>query len=561
MCQTLVVASCVLTGCQVDVWLGDPWATGDTDAQGGSPSLEQAPCLRAVPSLVDFGMVTEGQRGERPLSLRNTCASPVTVTGFLLSGSPALQVVAEGVSWSSGPVTAIDGVTFQAPVEIGGGQEAPIQLAFEPAKPDGAVANVVWLSDDPYGGYGLAVQLKGNTATPCVVTFPKAMDFGGALIEDTSQRELLVKSCGGTPLNVHSLSVTGASASRFEISSDGGVSETPLEPGEVRTVAMTFNPEGVATRSDDGTPLRERAVLVLETDTFHGEMRVDLEGFGADHPCPHAIIAPGPPSVLAPGESVSFDGGASYGVGASVSSWTWSLESPPGALATLTSPHIPSRALLEPQGLGSHTVWLDVADTDGRVACAPTQHVVNVLLEEGLVVELWWETQGDPDPTDTGPGAGTDLDLHVLHELATGLDVDGDEVFDGWFDKPFDVFWGNQSPNWGVVGDPKAEDDPELVADDFDGAGPERMVLGSPEEDRAYRVGVHHWDAHGYGPATPWVRIWWQGELIHEAGGVALVEDDLWYVGTVGAEGVWTQPGPEPVIYPGVRKPLSLKAH
>jgi len=216
--------------------------------------------------------------------------------------------------------------------------------------------------------------------------------------------------------------------------------------------------------------------------------------------------------------------------------------------------------VLASDALGLHTITLMVTDADGLSACASTQHVVDVLEPKGLSVELWWETPGDPDPADTGLGTGTDLDLHLLHELAVGLDLSGDESFDGWFDKPFDVFWANPNPNWGVVGDPKAGDDPVLTYDDYDGTGPERIVLENPEPTRPYRVGVHHWDDHGHGPATAWVRVWWDGELVHEAGGVLLVEDVLWDVGTLEVGGGWSSPGVEPLVHTGVRKPVTLKA-
>ncbi|MDP6946267.1 MAG: hypothetical protein QF464_19115, partial [Myxococcota bacterium] len=295
-------------------------------------------------------------------------------------------------------------------------------------------------------------------------------------------------------------------------------------------------------------------------DAFEPEVRVALQGFGAAEPCPHAVITPGVPAKVAPGESVAFDGGASYGVGTTIATWLWSLEAPPGVVATLASPDAPSRAILSSSALGTHTVTLTVTDTDGLEACAPTHHAVEVSLDTGLIAEVWWHTPGDPDPTDTGLGTGSDLDLHLLHAHAVGIDVDGDGTLDGWFDKPFDVFWGNPEPNWGVVDeDAKTSDNPALTEDDFDGTGPERIVLEAPETGGTYRVGVHHWDDHGHGPATAWVRVWWDGQLVHEAGGVVMHEGTLWDVGTIGGDGVWTSNDPDPLVHTGVPRPESLK--
>jgi hypothetical protein len=196
--------------------------------------------------------------------------------------------------------------------------------------------------------------------------------------------------------------------------------------------------------------------------------------------------------------------------------------------------------------LGAHSVALTVSDEKGLVACASAVHTVEIVEAAGLAVELWWET-------------GSDLDLHLLHELAVGVDVDGDEEFDGWFDKPFDVFWGNPSPNWGVIEELNEDDNPVLTFDDYDGWGPERIVLSAPESGRAYRVGVHHWDDRGSGPGRAWVRVWSDGQLIHEVSVESLPEDALWEVGGVDAQGAWVSPGEAPLLSLGVHRPVELK--
>jgi hypothetical protein len=154
--------------------------------------------------------------------------------------------------------------------------------------------------------------------------------------------------------------------------------------------------------------------------------------------------------------------------------------------------------------------------------------------DNGIVVELVWTTPSDPDPLDEGPETGADLDLHFLHPAATGQDVDGDGVLDGWFDQPFDCFWFNTHPNWGVL-DPLVDDDPAFLVDDDDGAGPEIVAFEDPNEELTYRVGVHYWSDHGYGTSYATVRVFLQGALVFEMAEVELADHDFWEVATIDA--------------------------
>ena len=149
----------------------------------------------------------------------------------------------------------------------------------------------------------------------------------------------------------------------------------------------------------------------------------------------------------------------------------------------------------------------------------------------GFRVELVWNTPGYPDQSDAGPEAGSDVDLHVAHPLAdVGQDHDGDGSPDPWFDQPYDVFWFNPHPNWGTpeIG----ADDPSLDRDDTDGAGAEVISLRRPENNAIYRVGVHYWSDHRYGPSTATVRIYIDSTRVFSET-ANLVNHDLWDVATI----------------------------
>jgi hypothetical protein len=149
-----------------------------------------------------------------------------------------------------------------------------------------------------------------------------------------------------------------------------------------------------------------------------------------------------------------------------------------------------------------------------------------VVSDQAIHIELTWETPLDPDPYDEGPEAGTDLDLHFKHPKAMWNEEEG------WFHQPFDCYWFNRHPNWGSL-DPEAGDDPSLDRDDTDGAGPENLNLGSPEDGQIYALAVHVHDDHAYGPSWARVRVYIFGALVLETAPVELVSHDLWKVATI----------------------------
>jgi hypothetical protein len=201
-------------------------------------------------------------------------------------------------------------------------------------------------------------------------------------------------------------------------------------------------------------------------------------------------------------------------------------------------------------------VW----DEANAESCVVAERQVQVTADEAIHIELVWDTPNDPDQTDEGPEAGADPDLHFLHPWATGLDVDEDGAPDGWFDIPFDTFWNNPQPDWGVRDD--GADDPGLDRDDTDGAGPENINLDLPEVGVTYRVGVHVWNDHGFGPSIATVRVYVDGILVYETAGTPIVHHDLWEICTIawpsGTVTPTTDGAGGPKITPDYEHPLYL---
>jgi hypothetical protein len=135
--------------------------------------------------------------------------------------------------------------------------------------------------------------------------------------------------------------------------------------------------------------------------------------------------------------------------------------------------------------------------------------------EAGLHVELTWNTPGDPVP---GDEVGTDMDLHLRHPS-------GGAFWGG----TFDCYSANPTPDWGVSG---TSDDPWLFFEDDDGAGPEAIQITQPEPVE-YDIGVHYVDDLSFGGSTATVRVFLDGTMISEYLDKSLVEDDIWFMGTV----------------------------
>lgn len=155
---------------------------------------------------------------------------------------------------------------------------------------------------------------------------------------------------------------------------------------------------------------------------------------------------------------------------------------------------------------GSYVACLTVRDHQG--ATSPEECLsIEAQRPPLLTVQLVWDS-------------GADLDLHLRHP-------NGD-----WFEAPWDCFWMNRHPNWGLLG--STSDDPRLDRDDTDGVGPENIVLPEPEDRVTYEVGVDFF-AHDDAPETnATVRIFESGELVAQTTR-PLVDGGIWVAASVTA--------------------------
>lgn len=94
-----------------------------------------------------------------------------------------------------------------------------------------------------------------------------------------------------------------------------------------------------------------------------------------------------------------------------------------------------------------------------------------------------------------------------------------------------------------------------------DGAGPETVLVEWPETEGSYRVAVHAWDDHGYGPSAATVRVRVFEQLVYERT-ATLESGDLWCVGLLewpeGTVRPCEAPGGAPRITPDYPRPSWL---
>ncbi len=506
------------------------------------------PVLVVTPDQLDFGRVGLGERAQKSVQLLNQGSAPLVVDRFVLSGHPGFSLAAGGAVWPVSAETSSAGVTLDAPLTVASGTAERLTLRFEPAGPEPANGTLILFSNDPSAPSGVVVPLQGNVGGPCIALNPKSIDFGGKLVGKRALVDVDITSCGDQPLEITQIALRDGSDPSFELALDGlpttgaagppsalGPGDPPLvlQPNQTARFQVAYVPEAVSPLGDDGQPLTDHGAVVLRSNAFVSELDVDVKGFGVAVECPTAVIIVQEGEEVVPQTTLHLIGSQSYAATGQVVDYRWDVSQPVGSASVMLPSAGQADPTFEANVAGTYVFRLTVVDSAGVPSCKPAEATVFVNPEEAIHIELLWHTPNDPDETDEGPVAGADLDLHFTHPFATGgHDGDHDGKPDGWFDQPFDTFWFNPQPDWGSL-DVAIDDNPGLDRDDTDGAGPENVNLDLPEHDRTYKIGVHYWNDHGFGPSYATVRVYVFSTLVFELAEVELVNHDMWCVATI----------------------------
>lgn len=521
--------------------------TKDTSEQYVALLVENGssfPVAEVNPTVVDFGQVNSGGSELRTLQVLNTGSSDLHIESVAFQGHPDFRLRWDGQEYEPDAAAPIVFKSDTSPgIVVAPKGVITFDVAFAPLTPSPADGKLIFTTNDPVK-LQIPVNIQANTEGPVIAVNPKKVQFGGKLVGVKAQLPLEISSEGTADLVVTGIAFSEESNANFTLdftglpgfeSGEGPSDENPLTiPINQRAAFnVVYVPSIENPLGDDGQPVFDVGLITVTSNAFNAELPVEVTGLGVTQECPTAVGLIQEGEQVIPQTNLHLFGDQSFAPAGAVASWKWEVQQPSGSASVFVPSDNFPNPTFEVNTAGEYIFKLNVWDEQGVQSCVPWEAKVLVIPDEAIHVELLWHTPNDVDETDEGPEAGSDVDLHFVHDAyaISGPDIDKDGKPDPWFDQPFDCFWFNAHPNWGSF-DPSIDDDPGLDRDDTDGAGPENLNLNIPE-NTTYRVGVHYWSDHEYGKSLVTVRIYIYSNLVFEVQDVELVNHDMWDVATI----------------------------
>jgi hypothetical protein len=475
--------------------------------------------LVVSPNPLDFGRVPAGATSIESVSLLNPGNIGVAVTEvFPLD--------------PSGEFVVVEDYLAELPRTLGPNEEWSVEIAYTPSNDnrDETPLQVEYRVDGSNRPSEEVVTMIANGASPCIaVTHEDGYYFGPSLLGETREELFTIHNCSAgdnaQPLHLDSLGLLSTpeqmSAETFGII-NAPTLPAELAPGEVSTFSVTYTP----TELD----VSERAWLeIVSNDEGKSSLVIEITGVGSSNACPTAVANC---SVRGLGEiptnelradtlsTIDCTSAGSVDPDGSIVGYTWTLISPESSGTRLTSADQADSSFFIDAG-GTYVVSLNLVDDAGGEACTiPTVTIFACPCGDDIAVEMFWTTPRDNNRDDTGPGAGSDVDLHFLN-VGRGC----------WNDLTWDCHWRSPMPDWGVVGN--WADDASLDLNDTDGWGPENVALDTPEDAATYRVGVEYRDDGAYGPSIATVRIYVFGSIVFERSRELPADNFFWEVADI----------------------------
>jgi hypothetical protein len=560
--------------CLRDAACADASATGDASIDGQAEA--SASPIVASPSPLEFGQVPPGKTAERHLEVTNTGAVAVTITGFRLAGHLSFTLNGlhpdDPVGWSA--ASAGEGVAFREPIQLEpAGSSNVLTVTFRPREIAEASAVLTLLTDARPSELSIplhaAVAAGGSdTGKACLSVPGGAVDFGCVATGARVERLFTVASCdakAGEDLVLQRIQLAGQAGERFALDL-GGLprGDVGVVPSGARQVAVYDPPVIIPAGTEatfrvayvGGAALGSPTLGAWEPDgdevLVHAlgdpaPKRVPVRGASHDPACPSPTgIAVKEGGSVEPDTLLHLRASPSFSCASAPPFYSWTVTQPAGSAGSFLPGAFSESPTFAVSHAGAYVFGLAVLDGAGHPQCAPAATTVNVGLGSNLSVVLTWKTPGDEDPTDDGPEASADLDLHFLHPAAQGFDVDKDGAPDGWFDEFYDCFWFNTDPSWGTP-NPNADNGPHLKVDAPGGSQFESLAITPLTEQRKYRIGVHVWNDHAFGPSLATVRVLVGTTMAYEAKDVSLNHLDMWEVATID----WPSGVVKSVLLPG----------
>ena len=487
-------------------------------------SVEGLPVANLSPNVVNLGNVAADQNKKMPLTLSNTGMDSLTIASAAFSGHADLRFDDGEAEFAPG-----ESISWDPPMVILAGEKRTFAVSYTAHEASPVDGKLVFFTNDPAQVTGTLAVIQANHGTPCLLSSPSHVQFGGKLVGKKAILPVRLTNCGSVPVNLGAIELTTDSHGDFEVEAES--LPNTLAVNQEADLYVSFLPSVVADAGLSGTPQLSEGTLVVHSDAYDPQLLVAISGFGALEEAPTAVIVVQEGEQVTPQTTLHLLGDQSFGP-LPVASWGWSVKGPAGSVDSFYPSNTQPNPTFTANVSGAYDFELNVWDSSGVKSLMPAKVTVLVVSEDAIHVELLWHTPNDPDESDEGPSAGADLDLHFAHlKYADGsIDLDNDGKNDPWFDTVFDCFWFNPHPEWASF--TSQADNPGLDRDDTDGAGPENLNLDQPEA-ATYGIAVHYWADHDYGKSEATVRIYLYGQLVFEQADVELYNHDMWNVATI----------------------------
>ncbi len=567
----------------------------------GEPKIGTDPA-----GIMDLGFVAEGENSPpASFTINNTGTGDLHVKSITFIGADGFYLQWPCVRTATSTLTADEWLQVGSQAVTIGEADCeeivisknsvfgPVPVQYRASSPDKAVATVIIVSDDPgynaASGEGIQLELRANYGGPCVRVVPAPLEFGTVLLNDVKAISAQLESCGDKDVDISDLAFSAETSLIFQLDTVplgafNAANPITLAPGaKSQPFFVKCLPEHITTDAQ-GALVADTGTLLVKNSSPGQVLKVPMKCLPAKAECAvceFTIRAGKNGKEVKDGDSIlplyhadvlyftddSFD--KMTGPGSGIKSRVWDV-APKNGSASFVPNNVFTPVTYQPNVIDTYTFTLTVVN---QVGCSDTcSKVVKVAPPPGCHVELTWNTPSDPDQTDTcgqtgvKKDCGSDMDLHVVHPLATSSELDMNGSPYGYFDDTYDCYWMNANPKtWDTkhLGDVLYQ--PHLDRDDTDGAGPENWTYAIPPDGLCYRVGVNYFDDHGFGKSYPTIRVFINNVVpVYERTlSKAMIDADMWDVGKVCCTDMVTpfvefkKPGSgDPVIVQNYPRPL-----
>jgi Abnormal spindle-like microcephaly-assoc'd, ASPM-SPD-2-Hydin len=234
----------------------------------GKGVQDTSPALTVSAPSLDFGHVQVGAKSALQLTLTSSGTAPVTVSSSTIAG--------QGFQISSvGYPAGVSGW----PATLNPGQQVVLSITFAPDSADSFTGNLALTSNASGGAANIPLNGTGDAVpAPNLTLSTTSISFGQSQIGTKVSRTLTLTSTGNAPLDINTITVSGAAFSVGTLSLPA-----TLQPNQQLTVNVTFDPTTAG--PDAGT-------LTVTSNDPSGPAAVSLGGNGTTTAVPQLTVSP-----------------------------------------------------------------------------------------------------------------------------------------------------------------------------------------------------------------------------------------------------------------------------